>query len=162
MNTSFSIDIESWTARFLWLLSHWVLLVWRAHSQRSIFLVWRMYWDIAIVLLIWVWICIHYRVFVEHLPVRLIFGETLEVSYLILDFRLNFTQFFGHFLSWKTARSPITVLKSGFSLVFWNYVFPGTLRTHCSIVLEVIRTFIHMSSSYTFCPMTMLAWSMLP
>ena len=111
-----------------------------------------MHWDIAIVLLIWVWICIHYWVLVKHLPVRLIFRKTLEVSHLILDLRLNFTQFFGHFLSWKTSCSPITVLKSGISLVFWNYVFSSTLRAHRSIVFEVVRTFIRQSFSYAFCP----------
>ena len=108
------------------------MLVWRSHAERGISFADRVLIDIAIVLLFRVRIRIHYRVFIKHLPVRMISCKDLEVCNLILNFWLYFTQSLWKFHAWQGTLFTIIIGEASVSFVFWNNGFSGTLCAHYS------------------------------
>ena len=84
-------------------------------------------------------VCVHDRIFVEHLPVGLIPRKRLIVRYLRLNLRLNFAQVFGQFAFWKLIPFAVVVCKARLSFILWYDVILEPLRAHLSTLNRIAR-----------------------
>lgn len=101
----------------------------RSHSQRGILLIVGVCANIAKVSFGGVRIRIDNRVFVEHLPIGLIFGKLFEVGNLVLDLRLNSAESLRNLCLRKAHLVSFVVHEPGLRFVFRHNWFVSPLST---------------------------------